>query len=205
MSLQYRNKSKSQLTSPTPAQLPAVALSAGHIVCNQLQNRFRRVRKTPHMMAPFIIDVYPEYPVTLRHLGTKMRSRHIILSRRSMLRAEVFFKAACCIAIVLYPWPGFILLATHKIVICMTHECFGNSGIIKLSSRPKCYNTYRESHAHYNFMSGEGLTRKQMWIFKPVAGSQMLLLSPTHTSTHHPHAEGLVNPKVRAQKPRNWF
>jgi hypothetical protein len=31
MSLQYRNKSKSQLTSPTPAQLPAVALSAGHI------------------------------------------------------------------------------------------------------------------------------------------------------------------------------
>jgi hypothetical protein len=32
MSLQYRNKSKSQLTSPTPAQLPAVALSAGHIV-----------------------------------------------------------------------------------------------------------------------------------------------------------------------------
>jgi hypothetical protein len=27
MSLQYRNKSKSQLTSPTPAQLPAVALS----------------------------------------------------------------------------------------------------------------------------------------------------------------------------------
>jgi hypothetical protein len=33
MSLLYRNKSKSQLTSPTPAQLPAVALSAGHIVC----------------------------------------------------------------------------------------------------------------------------------------------------------------------------
>jgi hypothetical protein len=32
MSLQYHNKSKSQLTSPTPAQLPAVALSAGHIV-----------------------------------------------------------------------------------------------------------------------------------------------------------------------------
>jgi hypothetical protein len=32
MSLQYRNKSKSQLTSPTPAQLPAVALSGGHIV-----------------------------------------------------------------------------------------------------------------------------------------------------------------------------
>jgi hypothetical protein len=32
MSLQYCNKSKSQLTSPTPAQLPAVALSAGHIV-----------------------------------------------------------------------------------------------------------------------------------------------------------------------------
>jgi hypothetical protein len=32
VSLQYRNKSKSQLTSPTPAQLPAVALSAGHIV-----------------------------------------------------------------------------------------------------------------------------------------------------------------------------
>jgi hypothetical protein len=32
MSLQYRNKSKSQLTSHTPAQLPAVASSAGHIV-----------------------------------------------------------------------------------------------------------------------------------------------------------------------------
>jgi hypothetical protein len=32
MSLQYRNKSNSQLTSPTPAQLPVVALSAGHIV-----------------------------------------------------------------------------------------------------------------------------------------------------------------------------
>jgi hypothetical protein len=32
MSLQYRNKSKSQLTSPTPAQLPAVAVSSGHIV-----------------------------------------------------------------------------------------------------------------------------------------------------------------------------
>jgi hypothetical protein len=32
MSLQYRNKSKSQLTSPTPAQLPAVAVLAGHIV-----------------------------------------------------------------------------------------------------------------------------------------------------------------------------
>jgi hypothetical protein len=32
MSPQYRNKSKSQLTSPTPAQLPAVALSTGHIV-----------------------------------------------------------------------------------------------------------------------------------------------------------------------------
>jgi hypothetical protein len=32
MSLQYRNKSKSQLTSPTPAQLRAVALSAGRIV-----------------------------------------------------------------------------------------------------------------------------------------------------------------------------
>jgi hypothetical protein len=32
MSLQYCNKSKSQLTSPTPAQLPAVALSPGHIV-----------------------------------------------------------------------------------------------------------------------------------------------------------------------------
>jgi hypothetical protein len=31
MFLQYRNKSKSQLTSPTPAQLPAVVLSAGHI------------------------------------------------------------------------------------------------------------------------------------------------------------------------------
>jgi hypothetical protein len=29
---QYRNKSKSQLTSPTPAQLPAVAVSTGHIV-----------------------------------------------------------------------------------------------------------------------------------------------------------------------------
>jgi hypothetical protein len=37
MSLQYRNKSKSQLTSPTPAQLPAVALSAGHIVCTSDQ------------------------------------------------------------------------------------------------------------------------------------------------------------------------
>jgi hypothetical protein len=32
MSLQYRNKFKSQLTSPTPAQLPAVAVSSGHIV-----------------------------------------------------------------------------------------------------------------------------------------------------------------------------
>jgi hypothetical protein len=32
MSHQYRNKSKSQLTSPTPAQLPAVAVSSGHIV-----------------------------------------------------------------------------------------------------------------------------------------------------------------------------
>jgi meckelin len=31
MSLQYRNKSKSQLTSPTPAQLPAVAVSSGQI------------------------------------------------------------------------------------------------------------------------------------------------------------------------------
>jgi hypothetical protein len=29
----YRNKSKSQFTSPTPAQLPAVAVSSGHIVC----------------------------------------------------------------------------------------------------------------------------------------------------------------------------
>jgi hypothetical protein len=36
MSLQYHNKSKSQLTSPTPAQLPAVALSAGHIGSNHL-------------------------------------------------------------------------------------------------------------------------------------------------------------------------
>jgi hypothetical protein len=35
MSLQYRNKSKSQLTSPTPAQLPAVAVSSGHIVCTR--------------------------------------------------------------------------------------------------------------------------------------------------------------------------
>jgi hypothetical protein len=35
MSLRYCNKSKSQLTSPTPAQLPAVALSAGHIVHSQ--------------------------------------------------------------------------------------------------------------------------------------------------------------------------
>jgi hypothetical protein len=33
MSHQYRNKSKSQLTSPMPAQLAAVALSSGHIVC----------------------------------------------------------------------------------------------------------------------------------------------------------------------------
>jgi hypothetical protein len=32
MSHQYCNKSKSQLTSPTPAQLPAVAVSTGHIV-----------------------------------------------------------------------------------------------------------------------------------------------------------------------------
>jgi hypothetical protein len=32
MSYQYGNKSKSQLTSPTPAQLPAVAVSTGHIV-----------------------------------------------------------------------------------------------------------------------------------------------------------------------------
>jgi hypothetical protein len=32
MSHQYGNKSKSQLTSPTPAQLPAVAVSTGHIV-----------------------------------------------------------------------------------------------------------------------------------------------------------------------------
>jgi hypothetical protein len=32
MSHQYCNKSKSQLTSPTPAQLPAVAVSMGHIV-----------------------------------------------------------------------------------------------------------------------------------------------------------------------------
>jgi hypothetical protein len=30
--MQYRNKSKSQLTIPTPAQLPAVAVSSGHIV-----------------------------------------------------------------------------------------------------------------------------------------------------------------------------
>jgi hypothetical protein len=29
---QYRNKSKTQLTSPTPAQLPADAVSTGHIV-----------------------------------------------------------------------------------------------------------------------------------------------------------------------------
>jgi hypothetical protein len=35
------------------AQLPAVALSAGHIVYNQLRNRFRRVRKNPHMMTPY--------------------------------------------------------------------------------------------------------------------------------------------------------
>jgi hypothetical protein len=32
MSHQYCNKSKSQLTSPTPAQLPTVAVSTGHIV-----------------------------------------------------------------------------------------------------------------------------------------------------------------------------
>jgi hypothetical protein len=32
MSLQYCNKSKSQLTTLTPAQLPAVAVSSGHIV-----------------------------------------------------------------------------------------------------------------------------------------------------------------------------
>jgi hypothetical protein len=32
MSHQYGNKSKSQLTSPMPAQLPAVAVSTGHIV-----------------------------------------------------------------------------------------------------------------------------------------------------------------------------
>jgi hypothetical protein len=31
--LSHRNKSKSQLTSPTPAQLPAVAVSSGHIIC----------------------------------------------------------------------------------------------------------------------------------------------------------------------------
>jgi hypothetical protein len=31
MSHQYGNKSKSQFTSPTPAQLPAVAVSTGHI------------------------------------------------------------------------------------------------------------------------------------------------------------------------------
>jgi hypothetical protein len=37
MSLQYRNKSKFQLTSPTPTQLPAVALSAGHIVYLKLK------------------------------------------------------------------------------------------------------------------------------------------------------------------------
>jgi hypothetical protein len=33
MSHQYCNKSKSQLTSPTLDQLPAVAVSTGHIVC----------------------------------------------------------------------------------------------------------------------------------------------------------------------------
>jgi hypothetical protein len=32
---QYRNKSKSQLTSPTPAQLPVVAVSTGHIVYDE--------------------------------------------------------------------------------------------------------------------------------------------------------------------------
>jgi hypothetical protein len=36
MSHQYCNKSKSQLTSPTPAQLPAVAVSTGHIVCSKV-------------------------------------------------------------------------------------------------------------------------------------------------------------------------
>jgi hypothetical protein len=36
MSLQYRNKSKSQLNSPTPAQLPAVAVSSGHIGSNHV-------------------------------------------------------------------------------------------------------------------------------------------------------------------------
>jgi hypothetical protein len=36
MSLRYRNKSKSQLTSPTPAQLPA--LSAGHIVYKPMES-----------------------------------------------------------------------------------------------------------------------------------------------------------------------
>jgi hypothetical protein len=33
LSHQYRNKSKCQLTRPTPAQLPAVAVSSGHKVC----------------------------------------------------------------------------------------------------------------------------------------------------------------------------
>jgi hypothetical protein len=46
LSLQYRNKFKSQLTSPTPAQLPAVALSAGHICVVHL---FRRAFAGRHV------------------------------------------------------------------------------------------------------------------------------------------------------------
>jgi hypothetical protein len=45
MSLQYRNKSKSQLTSPTPPQLSAVALSSGHIVCVQVMFFFCIVKR----------------------------------------------------------------------------------------------------------------------------------------------------------------
>jgi hypothetical protein len=43
MSHQYGNKSKSQLTSPTPAQLPAVEVSTGHIVYAQNSTYFDKV------------------------------------------------------------------------------------------------------------------------------------------------------------------
>jgi hypothetical protein len=44
MSHQYGNKSKSQLTSPTPAQLQAVAVSTGHIWLKYIVFKFATVK-----------------------------------------------------------------------------------------------------------------------------------------------------------------
>jgi hypothetical protein len=57
MSLQYRNKSKSLLTSPTPAQLPAVALSTGHIVYGAVSDTL--FQPWPDMLKSFCIKTLP--------------------------------------------------------------------------------------------------------------------------------------------------